>query len=228
MTASGAVRELPLPVDTLQVVVSALVLVPPKARWSCVLAHGAGAGMRHHFMEAMAHRLAQRGVATLRYQFPYMEEGRRRPDVPRVLHETVRAAVSMARDTFPDLPLVAGGKSLGGRMTSQAQANASLPGVRGLVFVGFPLHAPKRPDTTRAAHLEKVRVPMLFLQGTRDALAQLDYVRPVCQRLDPRATLHIVEGGDHSFNVLKRSGRSRDEVLDEMADMMTHWLARVG
>jgi predicted alpha/beta-hydrolase family hydrolase len=205
--------------------VSALLELPRGARALYVLAHGAGAGMRHPFIQGVAAGLAARGVATLRYQFPYMEAGGRRPDPPGVLEATVRAAVARAVDAAPGLPLVAGGKSLGGRMTSSAAAKAPLSGVRGLVFLGFPLHAPGKPGTERAAHLERVQVPMLFLQGTRDALADLALVRGVAERL-PKATLHVVQGGDHSFSVLKRSGRTEAEVMAELAETIVAWLSR--
>jgi predicted alpha/beta-hydrolase family hydrolase len=228
MTSRSSVRQLHLPVDAIQAFVSAVAVTPPDPRWGYVLAHGAGAGMRHRFMEAIAGQLAERGVATIRYQFPYMEEGRKRPDAPMILHATVRAAVRMAAEALPTLPLVAGGKSMGGRMTSQAQAQDALPGIRGLVFLGFPLHAPNKPDDRRATHLADVNIPMLFLQGTRDSLADLSLLTPVCQRLAPQATLHVVEGGDHSFKVLKRSGRTDEEVLGELAETMVHWLARLG
>jgi len=208
--------------------VSALLLRPPDARWLYVFAHGAGAGMRHRFMTGLAEALAERGVATLRYQFPYTEAAGRRPDPPGLLQSTVRAAVTTAATVAPGLPLLAGGKSLGGRMTSSAAAKAPLPGVRGLVFVGFPLHPPGRAGTERAEHLEQVGVPMLFLQGTRDALADLELMRGVCARLGPRATLHVVEGGDHSFAVLKRSGRSDVEVMGELADTIAGWPAARG
>jgi uncharacterized protein len=207
--------------------VSALLELPPDAQALYVLAQGAGAGMHHRFMEAIAAGLAARRVATLRYQFPYMEAGGRRPDPPGVLEATVRAAVACAAQAAPALPLITGGKSLGGRMTSSAAAKGPLPGVRGLVFLGFPLHAPGKPGTERAAHLERVQIPMLFLQGTRDALADLSLIRGVCERL-PRATLHVVEGGDHSFAVLKRSGRTEAEVMAELVDTIVAWIAREG
>lgn len=203
--------------------VSGILLRPPDAWVGYVLAHGAGAGMRHRFMEGIAEELAGRGMATLRYQFPYLEAGVRRPDPPAVLEATVRAAVASARELMPELPLVAGGKSLGGRMTSNAQAKRPLPGVSGLVFLGFPLHPPKQPGESRADHLRAVDLPMLFLQGTRDALAQLDLITSVCQRLGSKATLHVVEGADHSFAVLKRSGRSDAEVMNELADTVAGW-----
>jgi hypothetical protein len=186
-----------------------------------VLGHGAGAGMRHPFMDRAADALAARGLATLRYQFPYMEAGRRRPDPHPILVATVRAAV--ARAAGEGLPLLAGGKSMGGRMTSRAAAEEALPGVRGLVFLGFPLHPAGRPGTERAEHLSGVDVPMLFLQGTRDRLADLDLLQPVCRELGSRATLHVVEGADHSFGVLVRSGRSADEVMAELADAVAAW-----
>src|SRR6478609_3876234 len=197
--------------------VSAILSRPADARVLYVLAHGAGAGMRHRFMEAIAGGLADRGVATLRYQFPYTEAGLRRPDPPAVLHATVRAAVAAAAGIAPDLPLIAGGKSMGGRMSSGAAAHEPLPGVAGLAFLGFPLHPPKRPSEDRAEHLSGVGVPMLFLQGTRDDLADLGLITGVCARLGPLATLHVVDGADHAFEVLKRSGRTDAEVLDELA-----------
>ncbi len=203
--------------------VSALLLRPKAARLLYVLAHGAGVGMHHPFMEQIARALAERDVATFRYQFPYMGKGKRRPDPAHMAEGTVRAAVRSAREACPDLPILAGGKSFGGRMTSQAQANEALPGVVGLVFLGFPLHAPGRMGDQRAAHLVNVHVPMLFLQGTRDSLADLDLMRRVTRRLGEPATLHVVEGGDHSFKVLKRSGRSSDEVMGELADVVTGW-----
>lgn len=207
--------------------VSALLLHPRHAQALYVLAHGAGAGMRHPFLSSVAEALGKRGVATFRYQFPYMEAGRRRPDPPGRLAETVRRAVETAAERSGDLPIVAGGKSMGGRMTSQAAADGELPGVRGLVFLGFPLHPAGRPGIARAEHLARVEVPMLFLQGTRDALADLELTRGVCGRLN-RATLHVVEGGDHSFHVLKRSGRTDGEVLAEIRESIVDWLADLG
>jgi predicted alpha/beta-hydrolase family hydrolase len=208
--------------------VSGLLTRPADARVLYVLAHGAGAGMRHRFMEAVAASLAAHGIASLRYQFPYTEAGGRRPDPPAVLEATVRAAVAAAAELGPGLPLIAGGKSMGGRMTSGAQARAPLPGVAALVFLGFPLHPPKRPGETRAEHLVGVRLPMLFLQGTRDDLADLGLISGVCARLGPRATLHVVDGADHSFAVLKRSGRSGDEVLEELAGTVAGWCRAQG
>lgn len=207
--------------------VSALLELPPNARALYVLAHGAGAGMRHRFLQTVADGLAEREIGTLRYQFPYMEAGGRRPDPPGVLEATVRAAVARAGAAAPGLPLLAGGKSLGGRMTSGAAAKSPLPGVRGLVFLGFPLHAPGKPGVERATHLERVQIPMLFLQGTRDTLADLALVRSVTARL-AGGTLHVVEGGDHSFAVLKRSGRTDAEVMTELPDAIVEWIAREG
>jgi hypothetical protein len=203
--------------------VSGQLARPRDARVLYVLAHGAGAGMKHRFMEAIASALAERGVATLRYQFPYTEAGARRPDPPAVLEATVRAAVAAAGSVAPDLPLIAGGKSMGGRMTSGAAARGPLPGVAGLVFLGFPLHRPKQPSEDRAAHLSQVRLPMLFLQGTRDQLADLGLITRVSARLAPLATLHVVEGADHGFEVLKRSGRTDAEVIEELADTVVSW-----
>ena len=207
--------------------VSALLIRPPDARLVYVLAHGAGAGMRHPFLEGLARGLAECGVGTLRYEFPYMERRARRPDPPGVATATVRAAVAETARLEPGLPLVAGGKSFGGRMTSTAQASEPLPGVRGLVFLGFPLHPPGRPDDKRAQHLDAVRIPMLFLQGDRDEFAELQLLRPVVKRLGTRATLHLVEGGDHSFHVLKRSGRTDAEALHELVQTIVAWMDNV-
>ena len=203
--------------------VSAILERPPEAWMLYVVAHGAGAGMRHSFLQSISAALATRGVATLRYQFPYMEAGSRRPDPPAVAEATVRAVIGRAMVEAPELPLIAGGKSFGGRMTSGAAAS-SLPGVRGLAFLGFPLHPPGRPGTRRADHLVRVELPMLFLQGTRDQFAQTALITGVCQRLGSRATLHSVEGADHSFGVLKSSGRSPGAVLDELADTLVQWV----
>jgi predicted alpha/beta-hydrolase family hydrolase len=204
--------------------VSGLVQAPPDARAAYVLAHGAGAGMKHPFMATVAAELARRGIASLRYQFPYMERGSRRPDPPAVAQATVRAAVAAAQQALPGLPLIAGGKSFGGRMTSQAQAKAPLPGVRGLVFLGFPLHPAGKPSQERAEHLFDVSVPMLFLQGTRDALAALDQLEPVCRALGARATLKLFEDADHSFHVPARAGRTDAQVLAQMLDTLTAWI----
>ena len=203
--------------------VSGLLLRPDSARLLYVLAHGAGAGMRHPFLESISQRLAEQGIATLRYQFPYMERRARRPDPPAVATAAVRGAVVEAARLAPGLPLLAGGKSFGGRMTSTAQAEEPLPGVRGLVFLGFPLHPPGRPSDQRAEHLVKVQIPMLFLQGTRDEFADLKLLRSVVKGLGARATLHLVEDGDHSFHVPKRSGRTDDDVMGELVQALTGW-----
>lgn len=207
--------------------VSASLLRPADARLIYVLGHGAGAGMRHPFMEAVAKKLGVRGIATFRYQFPYMEAGRRSPDTQGVLELTTRAAVAAAAHHVPELPMVAGGKSLGGRISSHVAATDPPLRLRGLIFLGFPLHAPKRPDTKRAEHLGRVAVPMLFLQGSRDDLADLDLLVPIVRRLGVNATLHVVEGGDHSFNVPKRSGRTFEEVLEEISDAISIWTERL-
>jgi uncharacterized protein len=204
--------------------VSALLLAPPRARACYVLAHGAGAGMTHPFLEAVATGLGERGIATLRYQFPYMEQRSKRPDPPALAHATVRAAVAAAARQLPRLPLVAGGKSFGGRMTSQAQAAAALPGVCGLAFLGFPLHPAGRPSDERAKHLFDVRIPMLFLQGTRDALADLALLRPLVERLGGGATVRLFPEADHSFHVPARSGRKDLDVMQEMLDAMAAWI----
>jgi uncharacterized protein len=197
--------------------VSALWLRPSDARCLYVLAHGAGAGMTHRFLEGFAAALADRGVATLRYQFPYAEAGGRRPDPRPLLLATVRAAVAAAAERADGAVLLAGGKSMGGRMTSLADSEAPLAGVAGLVFAGFPLHPARRPGTERALHLSRVPHPMLFLSGTRDALAELRRLRPVCRKLGARAELHVVAGADHGFDVLRRSGRTSADVLAELA-----------
>jgi len=207
--------------------VSGLLLRPDGARLLYVLAHGAGAGMRHPFLEVVAQRLAERSIATLRYQFPYMEQRARRPDPPAVAAATVRAVVIEAARVAPGLALVAGGKSFGGRMTSTAQAEQPLPGVRGLVFLGFPLHPPGRPGDSRAEHLARVQIPMLFLQGDRDQFADLKLLKRVVKSLGERATLHLVEGGDHSFHVLKRSGRTDLEVMADLVETIVAWTAGI-
>jgi len=208
--------------------VGALWRRPRGAKLLYVFAHGAGAGMSHVFMESMAERLADRSIATFRFQFPYMEAGRRRPDPPAIVQTTIRNAVTCARKIDSKLPVIAGGKSFGGRLTSLAQAKEPIDGVRGLAFTGFPLHAAGKPSDTRAAHLGEIKIPMLYLQGTRDALANLELMRPVCQRLGRRTRLHIVEGADHGFHVLKRSGRTDDEVLDELANEIRSWGDQIG
>jgi predicted alpha/beta-hydrolase family hydrolase len=206
--------------------VSGLLQAPPEARACYVMAHGAGAGMAHPFMAAFANELAGRGIATLRYQFPYMEQGSKRPDTPKLAQATVRAAVAEASRLMPELALFAGGKSFGGRMTSQAQAASPLPGVRGLVFLGFPLHPAGRPSEERAKHLFQVQVPMLFLQGTRDELADLPLVQSLVERLGARATLKLFENADHSFHVPARTGRNDSEVRAEMLDALAEWIER--
>ena len=190
-----------------------------------VLAHGAGAGMRHPFMAEVAKGLANRGIATLRYEFPYMERGSKHVDPPNVAHATVRAACAKAAQRYPDVPLFAGGKSFGGRMTSQAQAEAPLPGVRGLIFLGFPLHPPGKPSSDRAAHLFDVNVPMLFLQGTRDEFAQLDLLQPLIAKLGDVATLKLFDDADHSFKVPARSGPKPSEVFAELLDAIAGWMS---
>ena len=204
--------------------VSGLLQTPPRARACYVMAHGAGAGMDHPFMVDVARKLALRGVATLRYQFPYMERGARRPDPPQVAQATVRAAVAAALSLLPELPLIAGGKSFGGRMTSQTQAKASLQGVWGLAFLGFPLHPAGRPSQDRAEHLFDVQIPMLFLQGTRDALASLDQLEPLCKKLGTLATLKLFADADHSFHVPVRTGRKDTQVLGDVVDVLAAWL----
>jgi len=207
--------------------VSALLIAPPQTRACYVFAHGAGAGMTHASMQTVAVGLGARGIATLRYQFPYMEKGSKRPDAPAVAHAMVRAAVAEAGRRCDGLPLIAGGRSFGGRMTSQAQALSPLPGVQGLAFLGFPLHPAGKPSTDRAKHLADVKIPMLFLQGTRDALAELNLLEPVIKSLGARATLHLLEAADHSFHVLKSSGRNDREVLDEALDAFAAWVGEV-
>jgi len=207
--------------------VSGLLSVPAGARACYVLAHGAGAGMAHPFMAQVSAGLAERGIATLRYQFPYMERRAKRPDPPALAHATVRAAVAEAARRLPDFALVAGGKSFGGRMTSQAQSSAALPRVRGLAFLGFPLHPAGKPSDERARHLFDVRVPMLFLQGSRDALADLALLRPVVDKLGDRASLRVFDDADHSFHVPARSGRRDADVRRELLDALAAWILTV-
>ena len=207
--------------------VSALLTAPSGATVCYVLAHGAGAGMSHPFMAGFAQGLAERGVATLRYQFPFVENGSKRPDPPAVAHATVRAAVAEARRQLPFIPLIAGGKSFGGRMTSQAQSIAFLPGVVGLAFVGFPLHPAGKPSVERAEHLSAISIPMLFLQGTRDALADQSLMRATVTGLGGLATMNVVDGADHSFHVLARSGRTDLEAMTEMLDAFAKWAGMV-
>ena len=203
--------------------VSAILARPENARWLYVFGPGAGAGMRHGFMERASAALGAEGIATFRYQFPYTEKNLRRPDPQPILLSTVRAAVAEAHAAAGDLPMLAGGKSMGGRMTSLASSAEPLPGVRGLVFFGFPLHAPGKPGSERADHLDRVSVPMLFLQGTKDKLANLELLRPVLERVGPRATLHVLEDADHSFAMPKRAGRDLDDVLFELARTTAMW-----
>lgn len=204
--------------------VSALIATPRDAWAGYVFAHGAGAGMRHAFLEELASLLYGAGVATLRYQFPYMEKKTHRPDPPALAERTVQAAVTSASSEMSDLPWFAGGKSFGGRMTSQAAAHGLIPSARGIVFVGFPLHPPGKPSVARAVHLASVSLPMLFVQGTRDELASMDLVRETCAALGARATLHVVEGGDHSFKVLKSTGKTKTDVMNEIRDAITAWM----
>ena len=211
--------------DGRSVDVSGLLQTPSRPRACYVFAHGAGAGMKHPFMAAMAEGLAACGIATLRYQFPYMERGSKRPDPPQLAHATVRAAVAAASRVLPDLPLIAGGKSFGGRMTSQAQAIAPLPGVRGLAFLGFPLHPAGKPSSERADHLSAVHIPMLFLQGTRDQLATLELIEPLCGSLGQRSTLQLFADADHSFHVPARSGRTDADVREAVLDALSAWIA---
>jgi uncharacterized protein len=205
--------------------VSSLLLVPDEAAACYVIAHGAGAGMTHPFMEAVANGLFERRIATLRYQFPYMEQGSKRPDRPALAHATIRAAVDAARRQLPALPLFAGGKSFGGRMTSQAQAESPLTGVRGLIFLGFPLHAAGKPSVERAGHLAQIEIPMLFLQGTRDALADPSLLAPMVAGLGNAATLESVDDADHSFHVPVRSGRNDAQTLAIVLDAIAHWVS---
>jgi uncharacterized protein len=207
--------------------VSTLLTKPDAPIAAYVFAHGAGAGMTHKFMDAVATGLAARRIATLRYQFPYMERGSKRPDSPAVAHTTVRAAVAATAAALPGVALIAGGKSFGGRMTSQAQAIEPLPHVRGLCFFGFPLHPAGKPATERGAHLAKVDVPMLFLQGTKDALADVSLIEKQVASLQPLATLHLVTAADHSFHVPVRSGRKDAQVMEEILDAMADWTARI-
>lgn len=216
-------RSLAIPFDS-GATLPGMLDLPDDARACYVFAHGAGAGMEHAFMSAMADGLCRRRIATLRFQFPYMAQGARRPDAPAVAQAAVRAAVAEAARQLPGLPLFAGGKSYGGRMSSQAQAAQPLPGVRGIAFLGFPLHPAGKPSSERARHLADVALPMLFLQGTRDELADQELIRQAAANLGSRATLHIVDGADHSFHVLVRSGRTDTQVREELADTMARWI----
>ena len=204
--------------------VSGLLQAPAAARACYVLAHGAGAGMTHPFLAATANGLAERRIATLRYQFPYMEHGSKRPDTPKLAQAAVHAAVMEASRLVPELALLAGGKSFGGRMSSQAQAASPLPGVRGLVFLGFPLHPPGRPSEERGKHLLEVKIPMLFMQGTRDEFANSQLLQRLIEQLGARATLKLFQDGDHSFHVPARTGRSDSQVRAEMLDALAAWV----
>ena len=207
--------------------VSALLLRPTNAKALYLFAHGAGAGMTHRAMESNANGLAERGIATLRYQFLYMEKGSKRPDTPKLAHAVVRAAAAEAARLAPDLPLSAGGRSYGGRMTSQAQADEPLAGVKGLAFLGFPLHPAGKPGIERAEHLARLAVPMLFVSGDRDALAEADLLRPVVADLGEQATLHVINHADHSFKVAAKSGRTSADAEAEALDALTNWIANV-
>src|SRR5262245_20496425 len=219
-----AAKDIQIIVNAAAGVVTGLLLKPQSANALLVLAHGAGAGMRHKFMDESAAKLAEHGIATLRYQFPYMEKRIKRPDSETVLTATVRAAITTGRKVADDLPLFAGGKSMGGRMTSLAAAKEPLDSVRGLIYFGFPLHAAGRPGAERGDHLADIKIPMLFLQGSRDALADLKLLKPLCGKLGNGAELFVIQGGDHSFHMLKSSGRSDDEVLDEVVKKAAAWM----
>ena len=224
MTSTPA-RHLKIPVGGTHV--SGLLIAPERPRACYVLAHGAGVGMQHSFMAAVADGLSAHQVATLRYNFPYMEQGRRQPDSPKAAQLTVRAAVNEASHVLPGIPSFAGGKSYGARMTSQAQAEVPLPHVRGLVFLGFPLHPPGQPSANRAEHLSSMDVPMLFLQGARDEFADLDYLKPLVKHLGANATLNLFDHADHSFHVPAKSGRTDAEVMTELLDEITAWIDRI-
>jgi len=225
MTAVTA-KDVQIAVNANVGMVSALLLRPPSAKALLVIAHGAGAGMRHRFMEESAAKLAGHGIASLRYQFPYMEKRSKRPDSESRLTDTVRAAAATARKLAGDLPLFAGGKSMGGRMTSLAAAKQPLEEVRGLVYFGFPLHAPGHPGAERGAHLAEVPLPMLFLQGSRDALADLKLLKPLCRKLGERIELSVIEGGDHSFHMLKSSGHSDEQALSDVIKKAAVWILK--
>ena len=207
--------------------VSALMRRPDKAQWLLLLAHGAGAGMEHAFMESISAVLFELDIATFRYQFPYRERSKRFPDSQKTLLATVESAVAAASEAAPELQLLAGGKSMGGRMTFLLAAQSGLPRVQGLVFLGFPLHAPGRVDIRRAGHLPRIEMPMLFLQGTRDRLADLTLLRPICEELGDRATLHVVESADHSFHIPQKLGRTDREILRQLASVIAEWAAKL-
>ena len=204
--------------------VSAVLMTPEEAKYVLVLAHGAGAGMNHPFMEMLSVKLVEKNFAVFRYQFPYFEKGRRSPDPPNILTATVGSAIETVSKKLKGLPIYAGGKSLGGRMTSTAASKEALPNVKGIIFFGFPLHAPGKPSSDRAEHLFRVNVPMLFLQGTRDKLADLNLLKPVIKKLKDKAELHVIEGADHSFHVLKSSGRTDEQIIEEMAKATSDWI----
>ena len=226
MTAVSA-KDIQIAVNAKAGMVSGLLIKPSSAKALLAIAHGAGAGMRHRFMEDSAVKLARHGIATLRYQFPYMEKRIKRPDPESTLTDTVRAAVTAAKKLAGDLPLFAGGKSMGGRMTSLAAAKQPLDGVRGLLYFGYPLHAPGSPGAERGAHLKEVDLPMLFLQGSRDALADLKMLRPLCRNLGKRIELSVIDGGDHSFHMLKSARRSDDEVLSAVTEKAAAWMLKI-
>jgi len=223
---AGSAKPVTIAVDDSNSV-SSLLQAPTKARACYVMAHGAGAGMTHAFMASFANDLAERDIATLRYQFPYMERGSRRPDSPKLAQATVRAAVTEASRLLPKLALFAGGKSFGGRMTSQAQATSPLAGVRGLVFVGFPLHPPGKPADERGTHLLDVQIPMLFLQGSRDEFAELGLLQNLVAKLGARASLELFDDADHSFHVPARTGKKDPQIRAEMADAMAEWMVKL-
>jgi predicted alpha/beta-hydrolase family hydrolase len=217
-------KEIQIAVNASVGMVSGLLVKPPRARALLALAHGAGAGMRHRFMDDVTAKLADRDVATLRYQFPYMEKRIKRPDPEPMLTDTVRAAVAAAKKQAGDLPLFAGGKSMGGRMTSLAAAKTPLDAVRGLIYFGFPLHAMGKPSAERGAHLAQIDLPMLFLQGSRDGLADLKLLRPLCKKLGRAIELFVIEGGDHSFHLLKSAKRRDDQALDDAVEKTAAWM----
>jgi uncharacterized protein len=207
--------------------VSAVLITPEDAKYLLVLAHGAGAGMNHPFMEMLSEKLSKKNFAVFRFQFPYFEKGKRSPDPPNILTATVRSAIETASNKLKDLPVYAGGKSLGGRMTSTAASKEALPNVKGIIFFGFPLHAPGRPSSDRSEHLFVINIPMLFLQGTRDKLADLNLLKPVIKKLKSKAELHIIDGADHSFHVLKSSGRTDEQVIEELAKLTQEWVKKI-
>ena len=220
-------KDIPIPVNVKAGVVSGLLIKPQGAKALLVFAHGAGAGMRHRFMEVTAAKLAELGIATLRYQFPYMEKRTKRPDSESMLTDTVRAAITAAKKIAGDLPLFAGGKSMGGRMTSLVAAKEPLDGVRGLIYFGFPLHAMGKPGAERGAHLAEIRLPMIFLQGSRDALADLKLLKPLCKKLGTDVVLFVIEGGDHSFHMLKSARKSDEQALSDVVKKAAQWILKI-